>query len=378
MEDNIMYTRLLLIRRILGQITPEEQAELDAILDADPDARALRDELQQIPREQLQEVFSSFDVHTGLLDVYDREHEMQRRRRKTIVRSILGAAAAAAIAGAIWLVATKPAHQPPATFATTTEGGSASLVLEDGTTIALADTGVQKHHSAEANFTNNNRVLELDGEHPPAEGWTTLVVPARLDYQVNLQDGSTVWLNSRSRLRFRFENGSKREVFLETGEAYFKVKGDPKNPFTVHTPQGDVQVLGTEFNVNAYTHHKMVASLVNGKVAVRSGVDKIELNPGSEALVNAGESIKVAGFDANRTLSWRLGIHYFENATVSEIAVMLDRWFNTPLVIDNPDAARERLWGRLDRNRPIQEFIDVINLTGDVTFFWKNGELHVK
>ncbi|WP_341842705.1 FecR domain-containing protein [Chitinophaga caseinilytica] len=377
MEDSI-YIRLLLVRRILGQITPEEQAELDAILDSDPEARALRDELLQIPKEDLQQAFSSFDVNTGLLDVYDRQHEMQRRRRRAIVRSIAGAAVAAMLAGAIWLVATKPATKAPATFAAVTEGGSASLVLEDGTTIPLADTGVQTHHSNAANFTNNNRVLAIDGENAPAEGWSTLVVPARLDYQVNLEDGSTVWLNSRSRLRFRFDNGSQREVFLEAGEAYFKVKASAKNPFTVHTPQGDVQVLGTEFNVNAYIQHKMVASLVNGKVAVRSGVDRIELNPGSEALVNAGESIKVAAFDANRTLSWRQGIHYFENATVTEIAVMLDRWFNTPLVIDNPNVGRERLWGRLDRNKPIQEFIDVINLTGDVTFYWKGGELHVK
>ncbi len=230
---------------------------------------------------------------------------------------------------------------------------------------------MQQHHSTGASFTNNNRVLALDGEKAPTEGWTTLVVPARLDYQVQLTDGSTVWLNSRSRLRFRFDNGSQREVFLEAGEAYFKVKGDAKNPFTVHTPQGDVQVLGTEFNVNAYTQHQMVASLVNGKVAIKSGVDRIELQPGNEAMVNAGESIKVADFDPNRTLSWRKGIHYFENATVTEISVMLDRWFNTQLVIDEPSVARERLWGRLDRNRPIQEFIDVINLTGDVTFYWK-------
>lgn len=377
MEDS-MYTRLLLIRRILGQTTPEEDQELDGILAADPEARALRDELQSIPPEELQEAFSTFDVNAGLLDVYDREHDMRRRRRKTIVRTIVGAAAAALIAGAVWTLWLQPPRNAPAPLAAATEEGSASLVLEDGTTIALADTGVQQHHSNAASFTNNNRVLELEGDKAPASGWTTLVVPARLDYQVKLSDGSTVWLNSRSRLRFRFESGSQREVFLEAGEAYFKVKGDAKNPFTVHTPQGDVQVLGTEFNVNAYTHHKMVASLVTGKVAIRSGVDRIELHPGNEALVNAGESIKVAEFDANRTLSWRKGIHYFENATVSEIAEMLDRWFNTPLVIDDPKVGRERLWGRLDRNKPIQEFIDVINLTGDVTFYWKNGELHVK
>ncbi len=377
MEDNL-YIRLLIIRQILGQITPEEQQELDAILEADPDARSLREELLSLPKDELRDAFTSFDVNAGLLDVYDREYDMQRRHRRTIVRSILSATAAALIAGIVYFTWVKPSPVHMSPVAMTGEGGSASLVLEDGTTIALKDTGLQQHHSTGASFTNNNRVLELDSEKPPADGWTTLVVPARLDYQVKLTDGSSVWLNSRSRLKFRFENGRQREVFLEAGEAYFKVKGDPKHPFTVHTPQGDVQVLGTEFNVNAYTQHKMVASLISGKVAVKSGVDRIELNPGSEALVNAGESIKVGAFDPNRTLSWRTGVHYFENATVDEIAEMLDRWFNIQIRLDAPGIGRERLWGRLDRNQPIQEFIDVINLTGDVTFYWKGNELHVK
>lgn len=378
MEDN-MYTRWLLVRRILGQITPEESLELDAILESDPDARALRDELQSIPPEDLQDAFSSFDVHTGLLDVYDRQHNMQRRRRRTIIRSILGTAAAALIAGAIWFslpAPDTPLEQGP--LATGNPDGSASLVLEDGTSISLADTGLQKHNGTAASFTNNNRVLELGGDQPPAEGWTTLVVPARLDYQVKLSDGSTVWLNSRSRLRFRFENGKHREVFLEAGEAYFKVKGDAKNPFTVHTPEGDVQVLGTEFNVNAYSEKQMVTSLINGKVAIRHGVDRIELNPGHQALVNAGETITVENFDPVRTLSWREGVHYFDDAAINEISVMLDRWFNVELVIDSPDVGSQRFFGRLDRNKPIQDFVAAINLTGDVIFYWKGNKLHVK
>lgn len=378
MEDN-MYTRWLLVRRILGQITPAESLELDAILESDPDARALRDELQSIPPEELQEAFSSFDVHTGLLDVYDREHDMRRRRRKAIVRSILGTAAAALVAGAVWFTWLSPGTQiEQAPLATGNPDGSASLVLEDGTTISLADTGLQKHNSTDASFTNNNRVLQLGGDQSPAEGWTTLVVPARLDYQVKLSDGSTVWLNSRSRLRFRFEQGKQREVFLEAGEAFFKVQGDAKNPFTVHTPEGDVLVLGTEFNVNAYSEKRMVTSLVNGKVAIRHGVDRIELHPGHQALVNAGETITVEDFDPERTLSWREGVHYFDNAAINEISVMLDRWFNVDLVIDSPDVGSQRFVGRLDRNKPIQDFVNAMNLTGEVNFYWKGNKLHVK
>lgn len=372
MEDSI-HIRLLIIREILGRLTPEEKDELESMLASNPKAVHLRHELSSIPREELEELMQSFDPHAGFADVYNRAAIMRKTRRKTVARRILTITAAAAItivAVFVFLPGKQPvqlAQYPPQ--------GSASLILDNGSVVVLKDTGLQTHSA----FQNNNRVLEVGADKKTDQGWSTLVVPAKLDYQIKLADGSSVWLNSKSRLRFRFSyEKNAREVYLEDGEAFFQVSANTENPFIVHTPQGKVQVLGTEFNVNAYTNNKVVTSLVKGKVAIQSGIDRIELKPGNAAIVNAGEPIQVETFDVRRTLGWRQGIHYFENASVASVAVMLERWFDTPLIIDNPDVAKVNLWGQLNRNKPLQVFIDQVNLTGDVNFYWEKGALHCR
>ncbi|WP_346316377.1 FecR domain-containing protein [Chitinophaga sp. YIM B06452] len=374
MEDNI-HIRLLLIREILNRLTTEEKQELENILASNPEAVQLRQELSNIPREELEEFIQSFDRQAGLADVYARAQTLRSNRKKTIIRRIATATAAAAAiaAGAIIFLNRQPEQTAP--LAHQQVSGSASITLEDGKVIALKDSGLQQHTA----FQNNNRVLELGSDKKADQGWSILNVPAKLDYQVKLADGSRVWLNSKSRLRFRFSyEKNVREVYLEDGEAFFQVSASAESPFTVHTPQGSVQVLGTEFNVNAYTENKVTTSLVTGKVAIQSGIDRIELRPGHEAIVNAGEPIKVETFDARRTLGWRQGIHYFEKASIASVAVMLERWFDTPLIIDNPAVAKENLWGQLNRNEPLQVFIDQVNLTGDVHFYWKDGALHCR
>lgn len=372
MEDNI-HIRLLIIREILGRLTPEEERQLENILASNPEAVTLRRELSAISKDELEKLVGSFDRQAGITDVFARAEAMKAARKKTVARRIAAVTTAAAIATlAVFIYLPR---QQPAQVAQQLPAGNASIILENGSVVALKDSGLQTHTA----FQNNNRVLELGTDKKTDQGWSTLVVPAKLDYQVKLADGSHVWLNSKSRLRFRFSyEKNTREVYLEEGEAFFQVSANTENPFTVHTPRGNVQVLGTEFNVNAYAANKMVASLVKGKVAIQSGVDRIELKPGNEAIVNAGEPIKVEPFDARRTLGWRQGIHYFEEASVASVAVMLERWFDTPLIIDNPAVAKENLWGQLNRNEPLQVFIDQMNLTGDITLYWKDGKLHCR
>ncbi|MGN7720258.1 FecR family protein [Chitinophaga sp. 22620] len=374
MEDNI-HIRLLLIREILDRLTTDEKRELEAILASNPEAVQLRQELGNIPPAELEEFIRSFDRQAGLADVYTRAQTLRSNRKRTVIRRIAAATAAAAAiaAGIIIFLNRQPEQTDP--LALQQVSGSASITLEDGKVIPLKDSGLQQHTA----FQNNNRVLELAPDKKTDQGWSILNVPAKLDYQIKLADGSRVWLNSKSRLRFRFSyEKNEREVYLEDGEAFFQVSASEQSPFTVHTPQGSVQVLGTEFNVNAYTENTVTTSLVTGKVAIRSGIDRIELRPGNEAIVNAGEPIKVETFDARRTLGWRQGIHYFEKASIASVAVMLERWFDTPLIIDNPAVAKENLWGQLNRNEPLQVFIDQVNLTGDVHFYWKNGQLHCR
>ncbi|QEH43188.1 FecR domain-containing protein [Chitinophaga sp. XS-30] len=388
---DIIHIRELLIKAHFGELTPEESVELEALLAAHEEARQIRDEISMLPREEMAAMLDRLDPEEAWQKVLEKEEEL--RRHKTVRRRnlVIGSAVAASVMlAAIFLL--PPIKQRSVDLAgisasgTGTPGEQATLQLANGKVIVLHDSGQQVLSLGNAQLSNTNRVLKmaaLAGDADlEASGWNTITVPNRLDYRIELPDGSVVWLNSTTKFRFplSFRGRKSREVYIEAGEAYFQVAQQAEAPFVVHTSEADVHVLGTEFNVNAYQAGQVVTSLVNGKVAVSAGGGKRkELKPNQEAVVKEkADNIMVQPFDLSTTVSWREGIHYFRNAPVSEIAVMLSRWFNTELVIDNPEIAKVQFRGRLDRNRPLSEFVELMNLTKDANFYWKDGVLHCK
>lgn len=376
MKDNLRLYELL-VKQHYGDITPDEAAELKAFEALNPRFHEYQAQIQQVPLEEARAFSGNIDTDAALEDVIA---EAARLRRKTRVRKMLAGTAAVA-AAALLIIFLRPQQEVSVYQAAHTPNHSgATLALANGELIAMNDTGHQAIIAGATSLSNNNRSLTFAEGSPEAGiGLNTLTVPAKLDFQIELPDGTKVWLNSTTRFRFPFRfSGDTREVFIDQGEAYFQVAQNANKPFTVHTPSGPVKVLGTEFNVNAYTEGKVVTSLVSGKVAVSSGARTIELAPGNEAVAKEGELVKNKDFDMINTLSWREGIHYFNNATIAEVGVMLKRWFDVELVIDNPHAAAVEIRGKLFRGKPLNTFIEQINGTQLVTFYWKDNELHCR
>jgi ferric-dicitrate binding protein FerR (iron transport regulator) len=206
----------------------------------------------------------------------------------------------------------------------------------------------------------------------------TLVIPATAIYMITLSDGTEVSLNSMSELKFAFAfSGDQREVWLR-GEAYFKVAKDARHPFIVHTPLTDIQVLGTEFNVNTYDSLKVMTALVEGAVSTReAGGKSVLLKPGYEAVFSKGYGFNIKTFDSNDILSWMQGIYYFRNASLENIAAVIHRWYGDTLIFDNPGASSGRFTGAMLKDKPLKEFLDNLELTSNVRYYTKNGEIHV-
>src|SRR5690606_7064334 len=117
-----------------------------------------------------------------------------------------------------------------------------------------------------------------------------------------------------SRLQFPFRfNGQSREISLLSGEAYIKVAANASKPFIIHTPESTVQVLGTEFNINAYDPGVVKLALVKGAVRVRAGADNLVVKPGMEAVYTPEKGLYTQPFDAREVLGWRTGKHFFVN-----------------------------------------------------------------
>ncbi|QNL49282.1 FecR domain-containing protein [Olivibacter sp. SDN3] len=177
----------------------------------------------------------------------------------------------------------------------------------------------------------------------------TLVVPPTKDYKLTLADGTKVWLNSSSRLKFPMAFlAESREVYLE-GEAYFEIASDVEKPFIVHTAESTIRVLGTKFNLSAYDQQAVTTALVEGKVQMEtSGGAVVELIPGYKGVYDKNMLSKES-FDASEVLSWKEGVCYFRNRSLLEIGNIIYRWFDLPVFFDNDNIKSKTITGLLEK-----------------------------
>jgi ferric-dicitrate binding protein FerR (iron transport regulator) len=366
----------LLIKEHYGLITGAEQEELDQILANSEEARNMQLDVQSRSKDEARELMDRADPSAAHDLTIARYEALQAHKRTVRMRWLAAAVVTGIIATASFFIwQQQPAGNRLVQNNISSPGGL-TLQLADGRTIELQDSGRQTITSGNTQLSNNNRVLRFNPGNAQTNGWNTLTVPAKLDYRVELPDGTIVWLNSTTRMRFPFAFAGSREIYVE-GEAYFKIAPDAARPFIVHSGNSRIQVLGTEFNLNNYTSGTMITSLVQGKVAVIVKDERIELEPGQELVANTA-GVKLQRFDASVTLGWRQGVHYFQNASMPEIADMVHRYFDVKMVMDSPAAAAQHFRGRLHRHQPLQDFIDQLNTLGNVTLYWKDDVLHCK
>jgi hypothetical protein len=246
--------------------------------------------------------------------------------------------------------------------------GNVHLQMENGDTVSLSGnagpdirTGYALLHpeAGKLTFTPGNG----------ATGWNTLSVPTGKDYQIVLSDGSTIHLNAFSRLRFPFSfTGEKREVFLE-GEAFFDIAPNAAQPFIVHTPNTAVRVLGTSFNINAYSDSLVVTSLVQGSVMTGAdGGEEMLLKPGMEITYRKGYKQKASYFDEATTLAWRKGEYTYYNQSLSSLGAILFHWYGMQLLFEDPLLADKMLTGVIDRNQSVTEFLESLYKTSGITY----------
>ncbi|RFM33936.1 FecR family protein [Chitinophaga silvisoli] len=253
-------------------------------------------------------------------------------------------------------------------MAHTNTSGAIRLLLENGDTISLPENNSEDITALQARLHPVPGQLTFTSTGN-ANGWNTLLVPTGRDYRVVLADGSQVHLNAFSRLRFPFAfNGSTREVYLE-GEAYFNIAPDAAHPFIVHTGSIDTKVLGTAFNINAYSDSLVVTSLVQGSVSTaRSHENPVLLKPGMETVYSAGHSQLVRAFDENITLGWRKGEYAYYNQSLSSLDAVIRHWYGKTLVFEDTSLTHKMLTGVIERDHAITEFLDGLKKTSGISY----------
>lgn len=374
--ENEFQIRILLIKEIFGTLTPEEQEKLDQILAASEEARALRIEVKNNTITAPRKDYYTRDMEADFQEVLRRHRVIKVRRVRN--RLLTGFAAICLLASIYWAWPRLPEAMPPRSIM---PPRSHAMMLEfaNGETISMQENGMQSYKIGSTTVYKDSRFLRFQPSEADAYGWNALTIPPRKEQRLLLSDGTEVYLNSASRLRFpfRFQAGGAREVYLD-GEAYFIVKEDAARPFIVHAGQADIQTTAGAFNANAYTATDVLASIVSGEATVSAGTQRSSLRPGEQSRVATEQPITTTAYDPRYTTAWIHGEMYFNEMTVKDFGELTSRWFNTTLYIDSPEAREKRVSGKMFRNQPLDDLIEQVNQLQTTELYWKNGMLHAK
>jgi hypothetical protein len=254
----------------------------------------------------------------------------------------------------------------------------AILTLSDGTKIILEDAkngilanqagvSIQKTSDGELLYSFSNSANTVAPETKENIIYNKIETPVGGKYQVNLPDGSKVWLNSSSSLRFpALFNGNTREVEL-SGEAYFDVSKNKSKPFKVITKDQIVEVLGTQFNINSYSDEGPIkTTLIEGSVKIIYKDKVVLLSPGQQ--FQPKESVAaVVEADTEEVVAWKDGYFIFKNEDIKSIMRKVSRWYNVEVSYSG-NIPEVGFGGNISRSKDISEVLDVLQLTNAIHF----------
>lgn len=261
-------------------------------------------------------------------------------------------------------------------------GDVATLVLHNGETIQLHRKMFNFSVTKNIKVKNQSNKIRYEKKHRLDVGvskeYNTVIVPRGGEYKLQLADGTNVYLNSESKIKFPVEFSSKkREVWLE-GEAYFEVTHN-KTPFFVNVNKEKVAVLGTKFNVMAYNNEdEIVTSLLSGKVVFISKGNVKELKPNEQATYNrlTGDLYKES-VDAENVIAWVRGDFYFKSMSLRRIMNQLERWYNFETVFGSKNAENIRYRGIIKRNMEFKDVCKILEETTKVKILVKERKVYI-
>ena len=206
-----------------------------------------------------------------------------------------------------------------------------------------------------------------------------IYVPKGGEFELVLADGTRVWMNSETELKFpRAFTGDKRQVELVSGEAYFDVRKDKTKPFIVRNKDLNLTVLGTQFNIQNYSdEHEIITTLVEGAVQLSS--DKTILHPGEQATYNkATREVQVETVDTELFTAWREGRLIFKSTRLETVLKQLSRWYDVKFVYEEERLKDLIFSGKMKKYDNGNVILGILKATGKIDFIQQDSVIHVK
>lgn len=255
----------------------------------------------------------------------------------------------------------------------------ATLTLGDGTQIALEKGESLKTQNANSN--GEEIIYKANQGDTKEVAYNYLTIPRGGQFFIKLSDGTQVWLNSETQLKYpvSFKKGETRQVELVYGEAYFDVSPSTLHKgsnFKVFNQSQEIEVLGTEFNIKSYKDETNVyTTLVEGSVAVAFDGGKENLIPSQQSNLNIlNGSVTIAKVDVYNEISWKEGVFTFEGKPLKDIVKVLSRWYDVDFVFVDKASEEKRFNGSLNRKLKINEILDIIKNFGKIKGYEIDGK----
>ncbi len=359
----------LIKKSLLKDLSEEDRMKLELLLE-DWQLREVYDQLSD--PTYLKKQFMEYENYSGKKGYMVFRERRGCARRVNMIRWV--AAVWVIVLGAmLWLTLGESGEKevPPVASKVIPAGEKkARLILADGTEVEVSKTGAHVLKEEDVNIKYENGEISYETERVSTEiVYNELEVPRGGECIVTLDDGTKVWVNAETQLKYPVTFvGEKREVILE-GEAFFDVVKNEK-PFIVKTSFGDVRVLGTSFGINAYADApESYTTLVRGKVSVEAGTsDPLVIKPGEQVVTSKDGKMIRQEVDVEEFVGWKDGIYVFREKHLGDIMKTLERWYNISVLFEEEELRELPFTGNLKRYDDINVFFDALTRTGDMKY----------
>ena len=366
----------LIALEVSEELTTDDMLKLQAWVDECPENKRLYCRIKNSANFNARNIeIQKIDILTGWKSIFPL---IEKRRKSIFQRKMLRVAATILlpllITGGIYFYTQwQPKQQhniahlckihPGSTKAVLILNNGDSLLLDssENQTIKEKDGTLIDKSEGKLHYTNSSVGTKVQPIY------NTINTPRGGEYVLVLSDGTRVYLNAMSRFKYPVKFlGDSREVEL-SGEAYFEVTKDVGHPFIVRTPEINIEVLGTSFNLSAYENtEKIVTTLIEGRVKLisHSNRESMSMQPEEQATFHVKDGLtEIERVDVNLYTAWKDGNFIFHDARLEDIMITLTRWYSMNVLYTNESVKELRFSGNLDRYGDINQILDIIGTT---------------
>jgi transmembrane sensor len=385
MQSDPKYAAQLIISYLKDELSGKAQEDFELWLNASPNNALLVESFRDTGAIQQElNYINSIDTKKGW-EALSSQIETTTRPNKFNWSKLAGYSAAAMLLITVGVGLYKfKSNTPPVANTVAAEitkgkydimpgGSKATLQMADGSLVDLNGAPVELQGKDGSAIGAKSGVLAYKSNGNKS-GYNLLKTPKAGEYKMILPDGTKVWLNAASSLKFPASfNKNERRVELQ-GEAYFEVAHNKALPFIVSFNNTQVEVLGTHFNISSYGNYSRT-TLLEGAVKVTEGEKQRMLKPGQQAFTYEGH-LTIRPSDTYKSVAWKEGVFYFKEDRMDDILDQVARWYDVDVVY-NEEPGRKRYSGTIRRQATLNQVLEMLTAVSGNTFTLKDRKITV-